>query len=69
MISKETCRKLYNEFITVNGEKITSKENVIFDFFYTLMDEQVKKEVRRREEALLECHRLKAANEERSNIK
>lgn len=70
MIEKETARKLFNQLPLSDNDRVDESmfnpdAEIIFDFFYTLMDEEVKKEVRRREEALLECHRLKAANEEK----
>lgn len=70
MITKETCRQLFNKIIldngsTVDNDMFVKDADTIFNWFYTLMKSAVDIEVRRREEALLECHRLKQADEQR----
>ena len=68
MIAKETYRRLFDDLILDNEARIGNEmyikdADMIFNWFYNQIKEQVQIETRSKEAALLQCHRLKDQNE------
>lgn len=67
MISKKVLTKLFTEFLLENNLGHLKAEDAIniLNWFYDIYETDMKKEVSRREDALLMCHRIRFDNEEK----